>query len=561
MTDILIPDFGGDAAEVIEILVAVGDSVEADQGLIVLETDKASVEVPAPSAGTIGGINVKVGDNVSEGTACMTFSGADSPIPTDTKEAPTAPEPVEIDTSNVENTDESDSDKDNDNDNEEVVSNDIVLNIPDIGTDNAEVIEMSVAIGDIVEEGDTLAVIETDKASVEMPAEVGGEIIALAIKAGDSIGTGGALATIRSATVATPTSSVKSTNTEQKNTAEKDNKAIDSTESSVKQQSSSTSSEAVSAAQPHVSATNISHADVHAGPAVRQLARKLDVDLTKVVGTGPRQRILQEDLHTWVKQQLKQPSSSSKQNAGSGLPPLPEVDYSKFGEVTLQTMSKIHKVTAANMLRSWLNVPHVTQFDDADITDLEVYRNSLKPAMSDKGIKVTPVAFLIKAAGVALQKNPKFNASIHSNGEQLVQRHYVNIGMAVATPAGLVVPVIKDVNQKSIWTIAQEVIELSNKARDGKLQLKEMQGGCFTISSLGAIGGKGFTPIVNAPEVGILGVSRSQVMPHWDGKQFIPRTMLPLALSYDHRAINGADAGKFFTEYTEILADSNYFPS
>ncbi len=540
MRDILIPDFGSDEAEVIEILVNIGDSIKQDQELLILETDKASMEVPAPEQGVIGAIHIKVGDKVNEGLAYISLVEDDTEIDVESDSAV-----IELQTAEEKTTKESKS---------EAIAQinetqEIALTIPDLGTDNAQVIELNVAVGDKVEEGDTLAVIETDKASVEMPSETSGEITSLAIAVGDTIQTGGALATLKiqsaaqSQKPATPTVNVASREESSNTVADK------STES--KQQ--------VSDAQPHVSTTNVSHADVHAGPSVRQLARKLGVDLSQVAGTGPRQRVLQEDLQTWVKKRIQNPEVKEQGNS-SGIPPAPEVDYSKFGEVTLQSMSKIHKVTAANMLRSWLNVPHVTQFDNADITDLENYRAGLKPIMQDKGIKVTPVAFLVKAAAIALQKNPKFNIALHSNGEQLVQRHYVNIGMAVATSAGLVVPVIRDVNQKSIWTIAKEIVDLSVKARDGKLQLKEMQGGCFTISSLGAIGGTGFTPIVNSPEVGILGVSKSQIMPRWDGKQFIPRTMLPLSLSYDHKVINGADAGKFFTEYVEILTDTNYFP-
>jgi pyruvate dehydrogenase E2 component (dihydrolipoamide acetyltransferase) len=296
--------------------------------------------------------------------------------------------------------------------------------------------------------------------------------------------------------------------------------------------------------------------DVYAGPSVRLLARELGVDLGQVAGTGPRSRIQKDDVNNFVKSALKSGgNAASASTSGVGIPQVPAVDFSQFGEIETVKLSKIQKITADNMQRNWLNVPHVTQFDDADITELEVFRKSLKLEGEKKGIKVTPVAFIIKAAAAALAANPEFNRSLAGDGENYVQKHYINIGMAVDTPRGLVVPVIKDADKKGIWEISVDVIAMATLAREGKLKPSDMQGGCFTISSLGAIGGNGFTPIVNSPEVGILGVSKSQMKPIWDGSDFQPKLMLPLALSYDHRVINGGDAGRFMTYLVKVLSD------
>jgi pyruvate dehydrogenase E2 component (dihydrolipoamide acetyltransferase) len=293
----------------------------------------------------------------------------------------------------------------------------------------------------------------------------------------------------------------------------------------------------------------------HAGPAVRKLAREFGVALEQVSGTGPRGRILKEDLHAFVQTALSAKPGAAAVTSGSGIPAVPEVDFAKFGEVEITQRSKLEKLTAANMQRSWLNVPHVTQFDDADITDLEAFRATLKAEAESRGVKITPMPFILKACAVALRDNPKFCASLSAAGEELVYKKYIHIGMAVDTPAGLMVPVLRDVDKKTIWELAAEVIELAGKARDRKLSPNEMQGGCFSVSSLGNIGGRGFTPIVNTPEVGILGVSRAQDQPVWTGQAFAPRRMLPLSLSYDHRVINGGDAGRFLTQLVSLLSD------
>ncbi|MFT7690521.1 MAG: pyruvate dehydrogenase E2 component (dihydrolipoamide acetyltransferase), partial [Porticoccaceae bacterium] len=295
--------------------------------------------------------------------------------------------------------------------------------------------------------------------------------------------------------------------------------------------------------------------DVYAGPAVRLLARELGVSLSKVPGSGPRGRIQKDDVNSYVKGALSQLDLAT---SGQGIPPIPAIDFAQFGEIETVKLSKIQKLTASNMQRNWLNVPHVTHFDDADITELEEFRQSLKREGEKRGIRVTPVAFLIKAIGASLQANPEFNRSLAADGDSYIQKHYINVGMAVDTPRGLVVPVIKDVNEKGIWEISADIAALAGLAREGKLKASDMRGGCFTLSSLGAIGGTGFTPIVNAPESGILGVSKSQMKPVWYGHEFVPRLLLPLCLSYDHRLINGADAGRFMTHLVRLCSDIRY---
>jgi len=293
--------------------------------------------------------------------------------------------------------------------------------------------------------------------------------------------------------------------------------------------------------------------EVYAGPAVRKLARELGVSLDQVTGSGPKGRILKENLQDFVKQALS--AAPAGTSGGSGIPAIPEVDFAAFGEVDVQPLTKMDKITAANMQRSWLNVPHVTQFDEADISDLETFRAGMKAEAEQRGVKLTPLPFLLKACAVALRDNPRINASLAANGEEIVYKHYVHIGMAVDTPAGLVVPVIRDVDRKTLWDLAAETAEMAEKARQRKLTPADMQGGCFTISSLGGIGGVGFTPIVNSPQAAILGVSKMAVKPVWDGSEFQPRKMLPLALSYDHRSVNGGDGGRFLTQLTALLGD------
>lgn len=417
-----------------------------------------------------------------------------------------------------------------------------LIPVPDLGgADSVEVIEILVKVGDEIAAEASLVTLESDKASMEVPSPKAGKVVTIKVKIGDKVSEGMPLLELD--TNATPVAGTGPVNVQGEHKV------------TPVQEQAPVIAKAVYEPSPQKSAPVITAApagdarQVYAGPAVRKLARELGVDLTQVAATGPRGRLLKDDLHGYIRQQLEK----AKQ-AGPALPKIPEIDFSKFGEIVLEPMSKIARVTADNMQRSWLNVPHVTQFDEADLAQLDGLRTRLKGEAEQRGVKLTPLAFLLKASAMALKEHPKLNTSLHSDGKHFVRKHYVHIGMAVDTPAGLMVPVIRDVDRKDIWQLAQEIMELSGKARDGKLKPAEMQGACFTISSLGAIGGCGFTPVVNAPEVAILGVSKTQVKPVWDGKQFLPRNMLPLCLSYDHRAINGADAGRFMTCLVELIS-------
>tara|TARA_Y100001936_G_scaffold238333_2_gene270030 strand:- start:5689 stop:7374 length:1686 start_codon:yes stop_codon:yes gene_type:complete len=550
---IKIPDLGGgEGVEVIEVCVAVGDVVEQEDSLLVLESDKASMEVPAPKSGKVVSIAMSVGDSVSEGDAILELEVAEgSDEPASESAAESAPEPDAA----AEQTPAADDDTDGGNDTAgaaqpaSTAERTETVKVPDVGGgEGIEVIELCVAEGDEVNEGDSLIVLESDKASMEVPAPFTGVVSAMLIKVGDAASEGTAIAEMRVAG-ASSASDAKAEQTAQQ--AEKADAPV-SAEPEPKHEASAAARESTSAITSSTSPAPAAPGEqVYAGPAVRKLAREFGIDLSKVSGSGPRKRIVKEDLHAYVKQLAKAPAAA----AGGGIAPIPDVDFAKFGEVDIQPLSKLDKLTAANMHRSWLNLPHVTQFDDADITELEDFRREMKKEAEQRGVKLTPLPFLLKAAAAALRGNAKFNASLSADGESIVYKHYVHIGMAVDTPAGLVVPVIRDVDKKSLWELAEETAELAKKARERKLKPAEMQGGCFTISSLGNIGGTGFTPIINAPEVAILGVSKLAVKPVWDGDSFQPRKMLPLSLSYDHRVINGADAGKFFTELAQMLAD------
>ncbi|MFB9887462.1 dihydrolipoyllysine-residue acetyltransferase [Balneatrix alpica] len=519
-----VPDIGGsEGVDVIEVCVKVGQTVAEGDSLLVLESDKASMEVPAPKGGVVKSIAIAEGAKVSEGDVILELEVASGPAqatpiestakaesaPAAASAPVTAPVPAPV-AGGVE-----------------------TVKVPDIGgSEGVDVIEVCVKVGQQIEEGDSLIVLETDKASMEVPAPKAGVVKSVALKEGAKVSEGDLILELEVAGSAAPVPAAAPV--------------------------ASAAAPAASApvAAP-AAATGVAGVKVHAGPAVRMIAREFGVDLTKVTPTGPRGRILKEDVQSFVKQELAKPRASegAAVAAGAGIPQVPEIDFSQFGEIELQPMSKIHKVTAFNMSRAWLNVPHVTQFDDADITDLEVFRKEVKAEAEKAGVKLTPLPFLIKACALALKANQKFNASLHADGEHIVYKKYVHIGLAVDTPAGLVVPVIRDADKKSLYELSREANELAKKAQEKKLKPAEMQGACFTISSLGAIGGTGFTPIVNTPEVAILGVSRADVKPRWNGKEFEPRTMLPLCLSYDHRAINGADAGRFLTYITSVLSD------
>ena len=539
---VTIPDLGGaESVEVIELCTAVGDAVEQEESLVVLESDKASMDVPSPVDGSVVKYLVSEGDTVKVGDAIAEIETANAKTPAEEPssqqaEPEVAPAPIEepaVEEAPVEAPVAS----------QEATTSEQIALVPDIGSDDkVELIEVSVAVGDQVEEGETLVVLESDKATMDVPSTLSGTVKQIIAKEGDKLGTGDQVALIE------VTSGVASTAEAevQAEPAPAPTHAPAPAETPVPPKQP--------AAAPAVNPAPVANdsAEIYAGPAVRMLSRELGVDLSQVSGTGPKGRIQKDDVNNFVKSALQSGTTST---GGAGIPQVPTIDFSQFGDIETVKLSKIQKVTADNMQRNWLNVPHVTQFDDADITDLETFRKSLKPEGEKRGIKVTPVAFLIKAAAAALAANPEFNRSLAGDGENYVQKHYINIGMAVDTPRGLVVPVIKDAYKKGIWEISADVITMATLAREGKLKPSDMQGGCFTISSLGAMGGNGFTPIVNSPEVGILGVSKSQMKPIWDGSDFQPRLMLPLGLSYDHRVINGGDAGRFMTYLVKILSD------
>lgn len=587
-----VPDIGGaEGAEVIELLVEVGDTVEVEQGLLVLESDKASMEIPSSLAGTVKEILVKVGDELAEGSPIAVIETGGEEDDTSEASADTRSED-DSETGAAESSSESkksakakaaseDASGEADDEagaeesddagsaNAETGPREITIDIPDIGTEDAvDLIEFCAQVGDELDEGDSLVVLESDKASMEVPSPQAGKLVKWLVKEGSMVRQGDQLAVLEVSGSAVGKAEKPS---------EEDSADQESTEKSASQSKASASTSGQSgngkAASGEKSGAGAGKAAastaegsttpqggaseelVYAGPAVRKLAREFGVDVAQVVGTGPRDRILKEDVQAYVQRALSNSPGGAAATGGAGIPAIPEVDFANFGEVESVPRSKMDKLTAANMHRSWLNVPHVTQWDDADITELEDFRASLKSEAEKRGTRLTPVPFLLKACAIALRDNPKFNASLSADGEQLVYKQYFHIGMAVDTPAGLLVPVIRDVDQKSLWELADEVLDMAARARDRKLKPQEMQGGCFSISSLGSIGGRGFTPIVNAPEVGILGVSRASVQPVWDGEAFQPRTQLPLALSYDHRVVNGADAGRFLTQLVGLLGD------
>lgn len=525
---VLVPDLSGaEDVDVIEVLVKAGDTIAEGDSLIALETDKASMEVPAPKGGVVKAVHISEGGKVNEGDLLLDLEVAGAaPAEAPAAAAPVAdPAPAAAAapvSGGVEN----------------------VL-VPDLsGATDVDVIEVLVKDGDTIAEGDSLIALETDKASMEVPAPKGGVVKSMKIKEGDKVNEGDLLLELEvvgAAPAAAPAAAAPA-----------------SAPSAPAQSAPAPAPAAKPAASTDLVALEQKNRSVHAGPAVRAIAREFGVDLTLVSGSGRKGRIVKEDVQAYVKGALKKLAEAPAGGAvtgGSGIPAIPAVDFSKFGEIEKVKLSKIDKITRDNMSRCWLNIPHVTQFDDADITELEAFRKEMKDEAAKQGVKLTPLPFLIKAAAVCLSRHQKFNASLDADGEHIVYKKYVNIGIAVDTPNGLMVPVIKDADKKSIYELSNEAMELAGKAKDRKLKPNEMQGACFTISSLGGIGGTGFTPIVNAPEVAILGVSKADIKPRWNGKEFEPRLMLPLCLSYDHRAINGGDAGRFLTEMNGLLSD------
>ncbi|MGD8164666.1 pyruvate dehydrogenase complex dihydrolipoyllysine-residue acetyltransferase [Pantoea sp. FN0307] len=518
--EVNVPDIGSDEVEVTEILVKVGDKVEAEQSLITVEGDKASMEVPAPFAGTVKEIKINTGDKVSTGSLIMVFETAASgnaaaAKPQVKEEAATAPA-----ASGGSATKE--------------------VNVPDIGGDEVEVTEILVKAGDKVTAEQSLITVEGDKASMEVPAPFAGTVKEIKINTGDKVSTGSLIMLF-----------------EVEGAAPAAQKEASAPAAKAEQAAPAASAPAKASGKDEFAEND---AYVHATPVIRRLAREFGVNLAKVKGTGRKGRILKEDVQTYVKDAVKRAESAPAAATGGGLPgmlPWPKVDFSKFGEVEEVELGRIQKISGANLSRNWVMIPHVTHFDKTDITELETFRKQQNAEAEKRklDVKITPVVFIMKAVAAALEQMPRFNSSLSEDGQKLTLKKYINIGVAVDTPNGLVVPVFKDVNKKGIIELSRELMTISKKARDGKLTAGEMQGGCFTISSIGGLGTTHFAPIVNAPEVAILGVSKSSMEPVWNGKEFVPRLMLPISLSFDHRVIDGADGARFITIINNTLSD------
>ena len=535
--NIKVPDLGDSSeVEVIELLVSVGQSVEENDSLLVLESDKAAMEIPAPMAGVVKSISVNLGDQVSTGSEMLSLEVEDVGNQEPAESAP-AEEPAAIEEAVAE---ESAPAAETKSEAAAAASPSIQsIEVPDLGTDDeVEIIEIHIKEKDSVEADDVLITLESDKAAMDVPAPYAGVIESLLVAVGDKVKTGSAIAKIMAQAPAATQEPAKPDAME----------AVDSKPAA--QQPAPEVKPVPQAAESPSSPAQKSDKKVYAGPAVRKLARELGVDLTQVVGSGAKSRIIKEDVQKFVKSKINAPAVQ-----GPAISAVPDIDFSQFGDIEQVPRSKLHKLTAVNMQRNWNSVPHVAQFNEIDVTDLEEFRADLKGEAERRGVKLTFLPFLLKACARALVEYPQFNVSVHSSGEFVIQKKYVHIGMAVATEAGLVVPVIRNVDQKTIWQLAEEVIELSNKAKNRKLKPEEMQGACFTISSLGAIGGTGFIPIVNAPEVAILGVGKTDIKPVYIGAEFVPRKVLPITLSYDHKAVNGVDGGLFATYLGKLLSD------
>lgn len=537
--EIKVPDIGSSGkASVIEISVKAGDTIAAEQPLITLESDKASMEIPSPAAGVVESISVKVGDEVGTGDLILILKGAASSKPA-AASAPTSQAQSPAKEKLTEQAAEAPAEAAGESVEE--------VRIPDIGSSgSAKVIEVMIKAGDSVEADQSLITLESDKASMEIPAPKAGVVESLSIKVGDDAKTGDLILTLKVQGAASA-----------KKPAAKPEEAAPQQQAVAPNKQGVPEAKAAATPAPAVSGPSKAGTKVHAGPAVRMTAREYGVELADVPATGPKGRILKEDVQAYVKNMLHKAKQASAEGAagGAGIPPIPAVDFSKFGEVEEVAMSRLMQIGAANLHRSWLNVPHVTQFESADITELEAFRVAQKAAAEKAGVKLTVLPLLLKACAHLLQELPDFNSSLAPSGKALIRKKYVHIGFAVDTPDGLMVPVIRNVDQKSLLQLAGEAAQLAEKARTKKLSPDAMQGACFTISSLGHIGGTGFTPIVNAPEVAILGVSKATMQHVWDGKAFEPRLMLPLSLSYDHRVINGAAAARFTKRLSEVLAD------
>nr|WP_233099477.1 dihydrolipoyllysine-residue acetyltransferase [Pseudomonas psychrophila] len=537
---IRVPDIGSGDGEVIELFVKVGDRIEADQSILTLESDKASMEIPAPKAGIVKSLKVKLGDRLKEGDELLELeaegaaaapeaaapaapaqapAAAEKPAAAPAAEAPSAPAAPAAATIQD-------------------------IHVPDIGSSGkAKIIEVLVKAGDTVEADQSLITLESDKASMEIPSPAAGVVESISVKLDDEVGTGDFILKLKVAGAAAPAAPAQAA-------------APAAAKAEAPAAAPAPAAKAEAAPAP-AAAPAPKGAKVHAGPAVRQLAREFGVELSAVSPSGPHGRVIKEDVQAYVKTMMQKAKEAPAAGAtgGAGIPPIPVVDFSRFGEVEEVAMTRLMQIGASSLHRSWLNIPHVTQFDQADITELEAFRVAQKAVAEKAGVKLTVLPLLLKSCAHLLKEMPDFNSSLAPSGKAIIRKKYVNIGFAVDTPDGLLVPVIKNVDQKSLLQLAAEAAALAAKARDKKLTADDMQGACFTISSLGHIGGTGFTPIVNAPEVAILGVSKATIQPVWDGKAFQPKLMLPLSLSYDHRVINGAAAARFTQRLSQLLGD------
>lgn len=539
---IRVPDIGSGEGEVIELFVKVGDRIEAEQSLLTLESDKASMEIPAPKAGVVKSLKVKLGDRLKEGDELLELETDEAGAPAEGPKAENAapaeqsatatPEPAAAPAAAP------------------AQASSQEIRVPDIGSaGKARVIEVLVKAGDTVSAEQSLITLESDKASMEIPSPAAGVVESVAVQLDAEVGTGDLILTLKvegapAAAAPAPAQTASQAPAQQPKPA------------AAPAPAASDANPPVEKIAPLVEPSKRPAAQVHAGPAVRKLAREFGVDLARVSPTGPHDRVLKEDVQAYVKAMMQQTQAApGAVTGGAVIPPIPAVDFSKFGEIEEVPMTRLMQVGAANLHRSWLNVPHVTQFESADITELEAFRVAQKAVAEKAGVKLTLLPLLLKACAHLLRELPDFNSSLAPSGAALIRKKYVHIGFAVDTPDGLLVPVIRDVDRKSLLQLAGEAAELADKARNKKLGAEAMQGACFTISSLGHIGGTGFTPIVNAPEVAILGVSKAAMQPVWDGAAFQPRLMLPLSLSYDHRVINGAAAARFTRRLSELLAD------
>jgi len=546
---ILVPDVGGDEVEIIEICFAVGDTLEADEGIITVETDKASMDIPAPFAGKLVSLTVNIGDKIKEGdviaemeSAGAESADAESPEPESAPVAETPAAPAEeapvVEAAPVAAA------------SAPAASEIIDIAVPDIGEDGeVDVIEVLVSVGDVIEEEDGLITLETDKATMDVPSTHAGTVKEVFINTGDKVKQGSLVIKLETSggDVAVTTAPVA--------------QAAPVAAAPAPTVAPTTAPKAAPVPH-HPQAGNVNKGTIYTSPSIRRIAREFGVDLTLVKGTGNKNRILKEDVQSYVKYELSRPKANAGSSVATGEGGLQVVsakaiDFSKFGEIETKALTRIQKISGPFLHRNWVTIPHVTQFDEADITNVEAFRKEQNVVCEKQklGFKITPLVFILKAAADALRTFPTFNSSLSEDGESLILKKYIHIGVAVDTPNGLVVPVVRDVDKKGIHELSRELLEISMKARDGKLKAADMQGGCFTISSLGGIGGTAFTPIVNAPEVAILGVSKSEMKPKWNGKDFEPKLMLPLSMSYDHRVIDGALAARFTVHLAGVMSD------